>query len=33
MRLYDPQGRFMGLAELTPEGEIQPRRLLRADFG
>lgn len=33
VRLYDPQGRFMGLAEVTSRGEVQPRRLLRADFG
>lgn len=29
VRLYDPDGRFMGLAEVDPAGRIQPRRLLR----
>lgn len=28
-RLYDPAGRFLGLAEVGPGGRVQPRRLLR----
>ena len=27
VRLYDPQGRFMGLGEAAPEGQVRPRRL------
>ena len=27
VRLYDPQGRFMGLGEAEPEGQVRPRRL------
>jgi tRNA pseudouridine55 synthase len=27
VRLYDPQGRFMGLGEAEPEGKVRPRRL------
>jgi tRNA pseudouridine55 synthase len=27
VRLYDPQGRFMGLGEAGPEGQVRPRRL------
>lgn len=29
VRLYGPDGAFLGLAEATAEGELQPRRLLR----
>jgi tRNA pseudouridine55 synthase len=28
-RLYDPQGEFLGLGEVLPDGRLQPRRLLR----
>jgi len=31
VRLYDPDGVFLGLAEARPEGWLQPRRLLRTD--
>jgi tRNA pseudouridine55 synthase len=27
VRLYDPNGRFMGLAEASADGQVQPRRL------
>jgi tRNA pseudouridine55 synthase len=27
VRLYDPQGRFMGLGEAEPGGQVRPRRL------
>jgi len=27
-RLYDPEGRFLGLAEVDPEGRLAPRRLI-----
>jgi tRNA pseudouridine55 synthase len=27
VRLYDPQGRFMGLGEAEAEGQVRPRRL------
>jgi tRNA pseudouridine55 synthase len=28
IRIYGPSGRFMGLAEVLPEGRLQPRRLM-----
>src|SRR5690349_9218064 len=31
LRLYDRNGRFMGIAEVDQAGRIQPRRLLRSD--
>jgi tRNA pseudouridine55 synthase len=27
VRLYDPQGRFMGLGEADAQGQVRPRRL------
>jgi tRNA pseudouridine55 synthase len=33
VRLYDPDGAFMGLAEAFPDGRLQPRRLLSVDAG
>jgi tRNA pseudouridine55 synthase len=30
VRLYDPQGRFMGLGEADAQGQVRPRRLFAA---
>lgn len=29
VRVYDPDGRFLGVGDATPAGELQPRRLMR----
>ena len=31
VRLYGPEGVFLGLAEALPDGRLQPRRLILAD--
>jgi tRNA pseudouridine55 synthase len=31
VRLYGPEGAFLGLAELLPDGRLQPRRLMTPD--
>jgi tRNA pseudouridine55 synthase len=31
VRLYGPEGQFLGLAEALADGQLQPRRLLRYD--
>jgi len=31
VRAYGPDGVFLGLAEVLPDGRLQPRRLLRVD--
>jgi len=28
VRIYEPSGAFMGLAEVLPDGRLQPRRLI-----
>jgi tRNA pseudouridine55 synthase len=33
VRLYGPEGEFLGLAEAMPDGRLQPRRLLVAPPG
>ena len=31
VRVYGPEGAFLGLAELLPDGRLQPRRLMVAN--
>jgi hypothetical protein len=31
VRVYGPEGAFLGLAELLPDGRLQPRRLMLAN--
>ena len=31
VRVYGPEGAFLGLAELLPDGRLQPRRLMSAN--